>query len=227
MTTAEFATRLRLIVITDEALARPRNVLHVVASAVAAGAPAVQLRAKAASARELYAAGVELLPVVQDAGALFFVNDRVDVALALGADGVHVGPDDLPVAAVRRASQAVGRPRPGHEPEGSRPFIIGASTDDPVAARRLVEDGADYLGCGTVFTTTTKADAGEAIGVDGLQRVVDAVDVPVVAIGGIDAAASAQIAAGSGAAGVAVVGAVMAAEDTGDAVTSLLRPWVG
>lgn len=227
MTPSDLVHRLRLIVITDEAIAGPRGVLDVVASAVAAGAPAIQLRAKGGSARELYAAGLELLPVVQDAGALFFVNDRVDVALALGADGVHVGPDDLPVAAVRRAAQTVGRPGPGREAEGSRPFIVGASTDDPVTARRLVADGADYIGCGTVFTTTTKADAGEAIGVDGLRRVVDAVHVPVVAIGGIDAAGAARVAAGSDAAGVAVVGAVMAAEDTRDAVTSLLRPWTG
>ncbi len=227
MTTSGLSARLRLIVITDEAMARPRRVLDVVGSAVAAGAPAIQLRAKGASARELYAAGLELLPVVRDAGALFFVNDRVDVALALGADGVHVGPEDLPVVAVRRAAQAVGRSGPGQEPGKGRPFLIGASTDDPATARRLVTDGADYIGCGTVFTTTTKVDAGEAIGVEGLQRVVEAVHVPVVGIGGIDAARSTQVAAGSGAAGVAVVGAVMGAADVDDAVRSLLRPWMG
>ncbi|MBT8488825.1 MAG: thiamine phosphate synthase, partial [Gemmatimonadetes bacterium] len=109
MTLARLADSLRLVVITDEALARPRSVPDVVASAVTAGAPAVQLRAKGASARELHAAGLELLPIVRDGGALFFVNDRVDVALALGADGVHLGPDDLPVAAARRAAQTAGR----------------------------------------------------------------------------------------------------------------------
>ncbi|NNF11813.1 MAG: thiamine phosphate synthase [Gemmatimonadetes bacterium] len=226
MTLARLADSLRLVVITDEALARPRSVPDVVASAVTAGAPAVQLRAKGASARELHAAGLELLPIVRDGGALFFVNDRVDVALALGADGVHLGPDDLPVAAARRAAQTAGRTGSGRDPDGPRPFFIGASADDPATARRLVADGADYIGCGTVFTTSTKADAGEAIGIDGLQRVVDAVHVPVVAIGGIHAIGSAQVAAGSQAAGVAVVGAVMGAEDVEATVASILQPWL-
>ncbi len=105
----ELARRLRLIVITDVALARPRTVIDVVRTAVRAGAPAVQLRDKAASARELFETGQALLPIVRGAGALFFVNDRVDVALALGADGVHVGPDDLPVSGVRTAVETARR----------------------------------------------------------------------------------------------------------------------
>ena len=214
--TTELARRLRLIVITDEGLAHPRPVVDVVAEAVAAGAPAVQLRSKGASARQLHETGSRLLPVVRSAGALFFVNDRVDVALALGADGVHLGPHDLLVAAARRAARGVGRP-----------FFIGASTDDPATARRLVDDGADYIGCGTVFSTTTKPDAGEAIGLSGLQRVVEAVAVPVVGIGGVDAAGSREIASGTDAAGVAVVGAVMASGDVAGAVGALLRPWEG
>lgn len=221
MSPPELAQRLRLIVITDEGLARPRTVIDIVAAAVASGAPAVQLRAKGASARDLYSAGSELLPMVRDAGALFFVNDRVDVALALGADGVHVGPDDLPVAAVRRAARTAERTRS----DARRTFFIGASTDDPATARQLVADGADYIGCGTVFRTTTKADAGDAIGIEGLRRVVSAVDAPVVGIGGIDGAGAARVAAETGAAGVAVVGAVMGARDTGTAVRALLRPW--
>lgn len=221
----DLARRLRLIVITDTDLAKPRRVLDVVRSAVAAGAPAVQLRSKGASARELHTAGLDLLPVVRDAGALFFVNDRVDVALALGADGVHLGPGDLPIAAARRAAEIAGRSDPGRESVEHRPFFCGASTDDPATARRLVAEGADYIGCGTVFTTTTKADAGEAIGIFGLQAVAEAVDIPVVAIGGIDAEGSRQVAEESDAAGVAVVGAVMSAGDVGAAVRSLLAPW--
>ncbi|MDX1494839.1 MAG: thiamine phosphate synthase, partial [Longimicrobiales bacterium] len=225
------ARRLRLIVITDVELARPRPVLDVVRAAVAAGAPAVQLRAKGASPRELMEMGTELLPVAREAGALFFVNDRLDVALALGADGVHLGPDDLPVAAARRAVDAAqraggaGGPMRGRtessspeEGEPPLPFLIGASTDDPEQARALAADGADYIGCGTVFPTTTKADAGEAIGLDGLQRVAEAVEIPVVGIGGVDAAGAARIGEATGAAGIAVVGAVMGAEDVGKAV---------
>jgi len=220
---SSLARRLRLIVVTDAGLVEPRSVVEVVREAVAAGAPAVQLRQKGASARELFEAGRALLPVVREADALFFVNDRVDVGLALGADGVHVGPDDVPVAGVRAAvERARGRPE---RPARRRPFIIGASADDPEIARRLVADGADYIGCGTVYATRTKPDAGSVIGLDGLQRVVDAVDVPVVGIGGIDARRSAEIAEETRATGVAVVGAVMGAEEVGEAVRALLEPW--
>lgn len=212
MTPTGLEQRLRLIVITDAALARPRSVADVVGEAVRAGAPAIQLRAKESSARELFELGSELRPVVREAGALFFVNDRADVALALGADGVHVGPVDVPVSGVRRAAQAAGR----------RDFLVGASTDDPDTARRLAADGADYIGCGTVYATTTKADAGDVIGLEGLQRVVAAVDVPVVAIGGIDAERTAQVAERTSAAGVAVVRAVMRAEEVGATVRALM-----
>lgn len=203
---------MRLIVITDAALAHPRSVEEVVAAALAAGAPAVQLRAKSATARELLDLGGRLRQLTRDAGALLFVNDRVDVALALGADGAHLGPDDLPVAALRAAV-----------PPG---FLLGASTDDPEVARRLVADGADYIGCGTVYATSTKPDAGEVIGLEGLERVARSVDVPVVGIGGVTVERSAEV-AGTAAAGVAVVEAVMAAEDPGAAVRGLLAPWVG
>ena len=151
-----------------------------------------------------------MLPRVRASGALFFVNDRTDVALALGADGVHVGPDDLPVARLRAV--------------GPADFLIGTSTDDPAEAAALVEDGADYLGCGTVYPTTSKADAGEVIGLDGLDRVARAVDVPVVAIGGITPD-RARAVAGTEAAGVAVISAVMGAPDVEEAVRQLLRPW--
>jgi len=207
------APRLRLIVITDAGLAAPRSVEDVVARALAAGAPAVQLRDKNASARELYAAGARLLTLTRAAGALLFVNDRADVALALGADGVHVGPDDVPVAALRRVV-----------PER---FLIGTSADEVATARRLVEEGANYVGCGTVYATTTKGDAGEVIGPEGLERVAVAVEAPVIGIGGIDAARSAEIASTTHASGVAVVGAVMRAQDVEATVRALLAPWEG
>jgi thiamine-phosphate pyrophosphorylase len=205
------AARLRLIVITDAELARPRSVTEVVTAALAAGAPAVQIRAKDASARDLLELGRSVLPAARASGALLFVNDRLDVALALGADGVHLGPDDLPVAAARRTT-----------PPG---FLIGASADDPDVARKLVADGASYIGCGAVYATSTKPDAGDVIGLEGLDRVARAVDVPVVGIGGIDAERSAEIAAGTHAAGVAVVGAVMGATNTAALVHALLEPW--
>jgi thiamine-phosphate pyrophosphorylase len=198
------------VVVTDVDLAKPRQVIDVVRAAVTAGAPAIQLRDKAANARELLEAGRIILPVVHGAGALFFINDRVDVALALGADGVHVGPNDTPASAIRRVV-----------PQG---FIIGGSTDKPVQAQQLVSEGVDYIGCGTVYTTSTKPDAGASIGVEGLQSVVDSVEVPVIGIGGISADRVAEVAR-SGAAGVATVGAVMGAADVADEVVRLLAPW--
>jgi thiamine-phosphate pyrophosphorylase len=196
--------------VTDAHLARPRSIVDVVGAALAAGAPAVQLRDKDASARELMELGRTLLPLARERSALLFVNDRLDVALALGADGVHLGPDDLPVAAARRAIGAG--------------FLIGASSDDPETARGLVADGADYIGCGAVYGTTTKKDAGDVIGLAGLDRVARAVGVPVVGIGGITVERSAEVAT-TRAAGVAVVGAVMTAADVGAAVRGLLAPW--
>lgn len=198
---------LRLIVITDRDLAAPRDLTDVVARCLDAGAPAIQLRDKHATARELYEQATALRTLTRRYDALLFVNDRLDVALAADADGVHLGPHDIPVADARRLS-------PAH-------FLIGTSTDDPDTARRLQEDGADYIGCGTVYATTTKADAGDAIGLDGLDRVARAVRVPVVGIGGINPARAADVAR-TAAAGIAVVGAVMAAQDPAAAVRALL-----
>lgn len=204
------ARRLRLIVVTDAALAAPHTVVEVVDQALAAGAPAIQLRNKGESARSLLTIGRELRVLTREAGALFFVNDRVDVALALEADGVHLGPDDLPVTAARRIV-----------PEG---FLIGRSADDTDVARRAVAEGADYIGCGTVFRTSTKVDAGAVIGVEGLSRVARAVAVPVVGIGGITEDRAEDL-ANSGAAGVAVVGAVMRSGDVARTVGRLLDAW--
>ncbi len=203
--------RLRLIVITDGGLAAPRSVESVVRLALKAGAPAVQLRQKEASASELLPTAGRLRGLCHQHGALFFVNDRLDVALAAEADGVHLGPDDLPVAAARRIV-----------PPG---FLVGYSTDDPAEARRALDEGADYLGCGTVWPTGTKADAGEAIGPEGLRQVVEAVPIPVVGIGGITSERAGAIAT-TGAAGCAVIGAIMAADDPADATRRLLAPFV-
>ena len=198
---------LRLIVITDTALAAPRRVLDVVRDCIEAGAPAVQLRNKHAAARELYEQAIELRGLTREHGALLFVNDRFDVALAAGADGVHVGPHDVPIAALRAVA-----------PAG---FLIGGSTDDPETARRLEHAGASYIGCGAVFGTRTKDVGDERIGVEGLQRVVRATSLPVVAIGGITGE-NAPAAIAAGAAGVAVVSALMKAAEPGTVVRTLL-----
>lgn len=200
--------RLRLVVITDSELAAPRDVADVVGAALRAGAPAVQLRDKSLPPRDLLPLAHRLRAATRATGALFVVNDRLDLALAAGADGVHLGPDDLPVAAARRIA-----------PPG---FVIGHSADDPGAARAAVAGGADYIGCGTVFTTRTKADAGAAIGPGRLGEVARCVDVPVVAIGGVTVRNAPRVFV-EGAAGCAVVSAVMGAADPGRAVRGLLQ----
>lgn len=201
---------LRLIVITDRALAAPRPVLEVVRAALEAGAPAIQLRDKTADARSLFEQARALLPLTRRHGALLFVNDRLDVALAAGADGVHLGPDDIPLAAARAAV-----------PPG---FLVGFSTDDPVRARAAAAEGASYIGCGAVFGTGTKDVGGERIGTERLRRVVEAAGIPVVGIGGVNSSNIVEIAR-AGAAGAAIVGAVMAAPDPASAVRALLAPF--
>jgi thiamine-phosphate pyrophosphorylase len=143
----------------------------------------------------------------KERGALLFVNDRLDVALAIGADGVHLGPDDPPVDEVRRRV--------------SPSFLIGTSTDDPQEAREAERLGADYLGVGAVWPTPSKGDTGEAIGPEGLSRVARAVSSPVVGIGGITSE-RVPLLGGTGAAGAAVIGAVMTAPDPATVVRSLL-----
>ena len=212
MTSAALSDRLKLIVITDAELAYPRTVVEVARDALRAGAPAIQLRDKRGAGAELCATARVLLEHTHEAGALLFINDRVDVALAAGADGVHVGPDDIPVGAIRASVPS--------------DFLIGTSTDDPSQARQLASEGADYIGCGTIYETLSKPDAGCVIGLRGLERVATSVEIPVIGIGGISVEQSVEVASTS-AAGIAVIGAVMSAEDVGAAVSRLLAPWVG
>ena len=207
-----------MTVITDEVLARPRALSGVVREALAAGAPTIQLRLKSASARELLEAAQTLMPIVRSAGALFIVNDRLDVALAAGADGVHLGPDDLPVKDVRRVADA----RSGV----ADTFIVGYSTDTTDEAARAEAEGADYLGVGAVYATANKSDAGDVIGLEGLRRVVKAVSIPVVAIGGITPERAPAVAK-AGACGSAAIGAVMSAAEPAEAVRELLLPFGG
>lgn len=203
------AERLRLIVVTDPDCGAGRNVVDVVRAALRGGAPAIQLRMKDAPAREMAALARTLLAETRATGALLFINDRVDVALAMGADGAHVGQDDLPAAAARRIV-----------PPG---FLLGVSAETAEVAAQAEADGADYVGVGPVYTTGSKADAGDAVGMGRITEVASAVRIPVVGIGGI-AIGNAPAVMRAGAAGVAVIGAVMRANDPEAAVRALLRP---
>jgi len=198
---SKLSERLTLMVLTEPQA--ERSLTDVVEACLDAGATAIQLRDKDAATRALYEQGLVLLPAIRRHGALFVVNDHIDVAVALEADGVHLGPEDIPIAAARRIA-----------PSG---FLIGYSTDDPADARRAAAEGANYLGVGALFGTTSKKGLEEeAIGTQRLREVVAAGGVPVVGIGGVTSENAARVAAAG--AGVAVLGAVMRSADPGAAV---------
>ena len=203
----DLRARLRLMVLTHPAPDRGRSLRTIVAECIEAGATAIQVRDKTASAAGLYETTRQIAPLARAGGALLIVNDRFDVALAAGADGVHLGPDDLPVAAVRASAPA--------------DFLIGASTDDPTAGRRLAAAGADYLGIGAVYGTRSKPGLeNEAVGPDRVEAVMAAARIPAVGIGGITPRNAAEVARTG--AGVAVLGAVMHAPDPAGVVRRLL-----
>lgn len=203
----DLASKLRLLVLTrPEPPAGP--LLDVVGACLEAGCRAIQIRDKRADAARLLATARSLLSITRPAGALLFVNDRLDVALAAGADGVHLGPDDLPVAAARRIVP----------PD----FVIGASTDDPSEARSLARQGADYLGVGAVYGTTSRPGLEhETIGPARVAEVRAASGLPCVGIGGITPETASDVYATG--AGVAVLSAVMDADNPASVVRELLR----
>ena len=186
-----------LYVILDRSVARGRQLPDLLAGVLAGGGRLVQLREKTMPLVELLAVARRLVQQCRAAGALFIVNDRVDLALACDADGLHVGQGDLP------AREARALLRPG--------MILGVSTHDPEQARRAAADGADYVAVGSIFPTTTKAGF-QLVGTDLIRRVRPEVPVPLVGIGGITPDnASAVLDAGADA--VAVISAVCAAPD--------------
>jgi thiamine-phosphate pyrophosphorylase len=202
-----------LYLVTDTALCRPRPVADVVRAAVAGGVTTVQVRDKTASRREL----LELTRAVQAALAdrpdvALWVNDAVDVALLAGADGVHVGQDDLPPAEVRAL---LG-------PDRLLGFSVSSVAELDVA-RALPAGTVDLVGIGPVWTTPTKPDAGSALGPDGVRALAEAARAAgstTVAIGGIDASRAAEVAA-TGVDGVCVVSAVCTAPDPAEAARAL------
>ena len=203
--TGDLRSRLKLYVIPDLRAGAPRSLMEQARAALAGGAGAVQLRHKTASGRELCRLGEALAALCDDAGALFFVNDRLDVALACGASGVHLGLEDLPVAVARRLAP----------PD----FLVGATARTPEQALRAWKDGADYLGVGAVTPTPTKEDT-TVIGPEGFAAVAASVPLPCVAVGGITAAAVPDLRR-RGAAGVVVVREAVGAPDPAEACRRL------
>ncbi len=195
---------LRLVVILDAAAAGSRDLADIGARAVRGGATMLQVRGKGLPAAVLAGLVREVLAAAPS--TCVTVNDRLDVALAVGAAGCHLGQDDLPVADARRMA-----------PPG---FILGGSAGTSDEARRAAAEGAHYLGIGPVRATTNKADAGGVIGVDGFRQVREAGGLPAVGIGGIGADDVAALMA-AGASGIAVIDAVLGAPDPEQAARTL------
>jgi thiamine-phosphate pyrophosphorylase len=194
----------RLCLVTDRHATAGRDLVDVVERALHAGLPAVQLRDKDLDGRTLFALAERLRAATVRTGALLFVNDRVDVAAAVGADGVQLGHASLPVEVARRLL-----------PRGR---LIGQSTHALEEAR---VSGADFVVFGPVFDTPSKRVHGAPQGIAALGRVVAAVHVPVLAIGGIDATNVASVRA-AGAHGIAVIRAILGAADPATATRTLL-----
>jgi len=198
-----FKRYLKLYVITDRGL-KPE--VESVRQALEGGATAIQMRIKDASTREMYEIGRELRKLTNEYDALFFVDDRIDVALAVNADGVQLGPEDMPIEVAKEIAPNL---------------LIGASVYSLEEALDAEAKGADYLGAGSVFPTKTKSDV-RVIGLEGLRRIVESVSIPVVAIGGINRENAREVLK-TGVDGIAVISAVMGANDVKRATEELRK----
>lgn len=195
-----------IYLVTDEACLHGRPLLKCVEEALAAGVTLVQYRAKAADGGVLYAEACRLKELCDKYNVPLIINDRLDIALAVGAAGVHLGQDDLPCAVARRLL--------------GEDFIIGVSAHNPAEAVQAVSEGADYLGCGAVFGTATKHDVAK-LGLENLRAIRKAVAVPMVGIGGITADNYTEVLA-TGADGAAIVSGILAQDDIGAVVKQLV-----
>jgi thiamine-phosphate diphosphorylase len=198
-----------IYVITDEELFPGRTHVDIAGAALEGGASVIQLRDKRASEEYLVQVGREIRRLTAAAGALFIVNDYLEIALACDADGLHIGQDDRAAGELRALL-----------PDK----ILGVSAATAAEAEQALRDGADYLGVGPVFGTATKADAGPAIGVEHVLAVRAAAGLPVVAIGGIGEANIAKLAS-SGIESAAVISAVVCAADMVEATRRLVHLW--
>lgn len=200
--------QLRLYLVTDSGLSLGRPLDEIVGEAVAGGVTMVQLREKEASTRDFVELALRLKPVCKAAGVPLIINDRIDVALAVDADGVHIGQSDMPYEVARRL---LGPDK-----------IIGLSVENFDDLERANGLDVDYVGISPVYGTPTKTDTAEPFGLEGLRRAVDLSVHPTVAIGGMNAQTIGEVIA-AGADGVAVVSAICSAPSPREATRELLR----
>jgi thiamine-phosphate pyrophosphorylase len=193
-----------LCVITGE----NRCPVELASMALAGGADMIQLRKKNAAGRELFGWAIRIQELCREQGAVFIINDRVDIALAMQADGVHLGQNDLPVEAAR---SVLG-------PEA----VIGISVSTLSEATSASRNGASYLGLGHIFPTGSKVKSGSSLGTETIRNIAGSVRLPVLAIGGITAENASEVIL-AGASGIAVIAAVSGAENPEKAARQLVR----
>ena len=197
-----------LYLVTDSDLSLGRPLAEVVRAAVDGGVTCVQVREKDCSTRTYIERLMPVRALLREGGVPLFVNDRVDVALAVEADGIHLGQTDMPLCMARQIA-------------GDR-LLIGISCEAPEDAVEAERGGAAYVSVSPVFATPTKTDTAPALGPDGVRAIRAAVRLPVVTIGGINAANAAAVIR-AGADGICVVSAIVAASDPREAAASLRR----
>ncbi len=195
-----------LYLVTSQACSAGRSTLEILGAALQGGVRLVQLREKDMPLRELHALAVEARRLTDEAGALLIINDRIDVALATGADGVHLGQNDLPIAAARKLAPDL---------------IIGGSTHTPEEAAEATAAGASYVNIGPLFPTSTKAWSKRFLGLEGLREIAATVTLPFTVMGGIKQTHIPQLLQ-AGARTIALVTAVTEAPDVAAATRELL-----
>jgi len=196
-----------IYLVTDDGCLQGRALIDCVREVLEGGVTLVQYRAKTASSAEMYDEALQLKALCDNFNVPLIINDRLDIAMAVGAAGVHLGQDDLPCAAARRIL--------------GEDYIIGVSAHNPAEAKAALQSGADYLGCGAVFGTATKADV-KKLGTDGLAAICREKGLPVVGIGGVTADNYREVRA-AGADGAAIVSGILAQPDIRATVEAIAK----
>lgn len=196
-----------IYLVTDDGCLQGRALIDCVREALEGGVTLVQYRAKTAASAEMYAEALQLQALCDSFKVPLIINDRLDIAMAVGAAGVHLGQDDLPCAAARKIL--------------GEDYIIGVSAHNPAEAKAALQSGADYLGCGAVFGTATKADV-KKLGTEGLTAICRKKGLPVVGIGGVTADNYREVRA-AGADGAAIVSGILAQPDIRATVRAIAR----
>lgn len=196
-----------IYLVTDDGCLQGRALIDCVCEALEGGVTLVQYRAKTASSAEMYAEAMQLKALCDSFNVPLIINDRLDIAMAVGAAGVHLGQDDLPCAAARKIL--------------GEDYIIGVSAHNPAEAKAALQSGADYLGCGAVFGTATKADV-KKLGTEGLTAICREKGLPVVGIGGVTVDNYREVRA-AGADGAAIVSGILAQPDIRATVRAIAR----